>query len=215
MHGFICNAVLKLFISTFKYLIQFIISLFKNHPGVIFMTVRFCCNGNAQNWTFLCIDWSDKCTWRSSMLKQFPRFLSHMLKWIPVNLRHLVCIKDMLLCFFLSKLVYSKTYGNACAYSQNGCISNADSCIFHTRIRPESLSTHRAPIKIWPDCMNSRVDVFFVCTCFSVSSALPPSAHFRVMPHSSMMPKASEMKYHQNRLFWHVQSHSTNPGRTL
>ena len=28
MHGFICNAVLKLLISTFKYLIQFIISLF-------------------------------------------------------------------------------------------------------------------------------------------------------------------------------------------
>ena len=66
----------------------------------------------------------------------------------------------------------SKTYGNTCAYSQTGWISNADSCIFHTRIRPESLSTHRAPTKIWPDCMNFRVDVFFICTCISVSSTL-------------------------------------------
>ena len=112
------------------------------------------------------------------------------------------CLKYVEMNTGKSKVVYSKTYGNTRVYSQNGCISNADSCIFHTRIGPESLSTHRAPTKtkIWPDCMNFRV-VYLLCTymlfCKFCSA---PSAHFRVLPHSSIMPKAPEMKYHQKQI---------------
>ena len=70
MHGFICNAVLKLLMSTFVFDTIHNVSFLKSSRGN-FHDWKILLQWQCPNWTFLCIDWSNKYTWWSSTRHKF------------------------------------------------------------------------------------------------------------------------------------------------